>query len=93
MQEEIESMKINQTWDLVFLPEKAIPVGSKWVYKIMRNADGFQQGDEKIVRLLKKSIYGLKQAVRSWNNTLHEIILEAKFVQRLNDTCLYYGNI
>ena len=43
--------------------------------------------------LLKKIIYGLKQAARSWNNTLHEIILEAKFVQSLNDPCLYFGDI
>ena len=86
-------MKIKHRWDLVVLPEKAIPIGSKLVYKIKRNAEGFQQGDENIVCLLKKSIYGLKQAARSWNNTLHEIILEAKFVQSLNDPCLYYGNI
>ena len=59
----------------------------------MKQPQGFRQGDENIVCVLKKSIYGLKQTARSWNNTLHEIILETKFVQSLNDPCLYYGNI
>ena len=29
-------MEINQTWELVVLPEKAVPIGGKWVYKIKR---------------------------------------------------------
>lgn len=40
MQDEIESMRFNQTWELVPLPQNVSPIGSKWVYKIKRNADG-----------------------------------------------------
>ena len=40
MQEDMKSMKIYQTWDLVVLPGKAVPIGSKCVYKIKRNTVG-----------------------------------------------------
>jgi hypothetical protein len=33
MKEEMESMAKNQVWDLVDLPEKAVAIGCKWVYK------------------------------------------------------------
>ena len=33
MQEEMESMAINKVWDLVELPQGALTIGCKWVYK------------------------------------------------------------
>ena len=41
MQAEIESLHDNDVWDLVPLPEGRKAVGSKWVYKVKRNADGY----------------------------------------------------
>ena len=41
MQAEIESLHDNDVWDLVRLPEGRKAVGSKWVYKVKRNADGY----------------------------------------------------
>lgn len=40
MLEEIQALENNKTWVLVPLPEGKHPIGSRWVYKIKRNADG-----------------------------------------------------
>lgn len=39
-EDEIDSIKRNQTWSLVDLPYGAKPIGLKWVFKIKRNSDG-----------------------------------------------------
>ena len=39
MEEEIESMKTNQVWDLVDLPSGQRSIGNKWILKIKRKAD------------------------------------------------------
>ena len=40
MNDEIESMRTNQVWDLVDLPSRHKAIGNKWVLKIKRKADG-----------------------------------------------------
>ena len=40
MNEEIEAIKRNNTWDLTDLPKGAQPIGVKWVYMKKTNADG-----------------------------------------------------
>lgn len=40
MDEEIDSIKRNETWDLVDLPEGKKSIGVKWVYKTKLNAEG-----------------------------------------------------
>jgi len=39
-EEEINSLYENGTWELVLLPEGRKAVGSKWMFKIKRHADG-----------------------------------------------------
>nr|GEW74389.1 integrase, catalytic core [Tanacetum cinerariifolium] len=39
MQEEIEALYKNKTWELVPLPEGRKPIRNKWVYRIKRNGD------------------------------------------------------
>ena len=40
IEEEIESMKVNQVWDLLeFLPNRKT-IGNKWVLQIKRKVDG-----------------------------------------------------
>ncbi|GKA82366.1 retrovirus-related pol polyprotein from transposon TNT 1-94 [Tanacetum coccineum] len=39
MQEEIESLHKNKTWELVPLPRGRKPIENKWVYKIKKNGD------------------------------------------------------
>ena len=38
---------------------------------------------------IKKSLYGLKQSGRNWNNTLHTYLASEKFSQSLADQCVY----
>lgn len=164
MNDEINSLYENQTWDLVDLPEGEKGIGCKWTFKIKRDAcgkitrykarlvaQGFSQkfgtdydevfapvakqttfkillavasakgmevkhldvktaflygeleevvymkqpqgfvveGKEKKVCLLRRSIYGLKQAGRVWNKLLCQVLIDAKYVQSTNDPCLF----
>ena len=38
MQEEVEALHKNKTWDLVPLPSGRKAIGNRWVYKIKRNS-------------------------------------------------------
>lgn len=58
----------------------------------MKQPQGFISDNPDLVCLLKKSLYGLKQAARQWNNALHEALINLNFVQSLNDPCLYCRN-
>lgn len=40
MQDEIDALNKQGTWELVSLPPRKNLVGSKWVYKVKRNSDG-----------------------------------------------------
>lgn len=53
----------------------------------MQQPHGFQKGNE--VLKLKKSIYGLKQAARCWNQKLHQVLEENDFKRNEVDGCLY----
>ena len=39
-EEELEAHRLNGTWQLVDLPAGKRAIGSKWVFKVKRNADG-----------------------------------------------------
>ena len=162
MEEEIDSLKLNKTWELVDLPDRRRPVTNKWVYKIKRHPNGdidrfkarlvargytqkkgidyeetfspvvkydsvrallavatqqamkiwqfdvktaFLHGeleeeiymvqpegfteDARVCRLLK-SIYGLKQASRTWNQKFHQYLVARDYCQSDADPCVYY---
>ena len=40
MQDELKSMKDNDVWDLVPLPEGKKPIGCKWIFKTKRDSEG-----------------------------------------------------
>ena len=40
MEEEMESLRKNDTWDLVTLPDGRRTIGSKWVFKKQKNTVG-----------------------------------------------------
>ena len=61
----------------------------------MQQPKGFEkvrQNGEKLVCKLKKSLYGLKQSGRNWNNMLHSYLCEEKFSQSAADPCVYVRN-
>lgn len=53
----------------------------------MREPQGFKNGN-KVYRLLK-SLYGLKQAARVWNEILHKELIKNDCTQNETDKCLY----
>ena len=60
MQEEIEALHKNNTWDLVPLPQGRNAIGKKWVYKIKRN--GNVQMERYRARLVVKG-YAQKEGI------------------------------
>ena len=40
MDSELESLKLNHTWDLVSLPHGKLAIGCRWVYKVKLKASG-----------------------------------------------------
>ena len=44
---------------------------------------------EKLVCKLNKSLYGLKQSGRNWNNVLDKFLIDQNFIQSRADPCLY----
>lgn len=50
---------------------------------------GFTSHNRNKVCKLQKSIYGLNQAPRSWDNRFDETIKELSFLQNLNESCMY----
>lgn len=54
----------------------------------MKQPPGFMV-DNGMVCLLKRSLYGLKQAAKSWNDAIHEVLVSAEFIQSKADACLY----
>lgn len=164
MEAEMQSLAQHHTWDLVDLPPGKKLIGSRWLFKVKRNADGsvnkfkarlvaqgftqkygvdfnetfapvakqstvrtvlaiaagkdleaeqvdvdtaflFAPIDDELyikqpdgfedaehpnkVCLLRKSLYGTKQAARQWNKTLDDFFRGKNFVRADADPCLY----
>ena len=45
---------------------------------------------ERLVLRLKKSLYGLKQSGRNWNNLLDTYLQKEGFIRSVNDPCFYF---
>lgn len=50
----------------------------------------FIKGKEDHVCLIKRSLYGLKQSAKCWNDAINEILLTLGFVRNNKDDCLYF---
>ena len=56
----------------------------------MAQPEGFiPDGQQGLVCLLKKSLYGLKQAGRSWNIKIHQVLVKLGFTRMEADHCVY----
>lgn len=57
----------------------------------MEQPEGFVDSDHPDkVCLLKKAIYGLKQASRVWNKQFHRVLLELDFKHTRSDAGVYH---
>ena len=56
----------------------------------MELPDGIQENHEKVCKL-KRSIYGLKQAGKCWNEFLTEIMIKCGMKYSKEDPCLFYA--
>ncbi|GFS75255.1 retrovirus-related Pol polyprotein from transposon TNT 1-94 [Nephila pilipes] len=56
----------------------------------MKQPEGYVKlGEEQKVCKLKKSIYGLKQAAKAWNQKIAEVLQINNFKQSIEDNCLF----
>ena len=58
----------------------------------MEQPEGFEQGKGNLVCKLKKSLYGLKQSGRCWNDHLNESLKSMGFIRNETDPCVYQLN-
>lgn len=54
----------------------------------MEQPEGFAFDKNKVCKL-SKSLYGLKQAAKSWYDTLNQVLKKYNFIQSKTDPCLY----
>ena len=54
----------------------------------MKQSSGFIEGDEEILYILNRSIYGLKQAANVWKKALN-VLIDGDFIQSKAGPCLY----
>ncbi|GJT10315.1 retrotransposon protein, putative, ty1-copia subclass [Tanacetum coccineum] len=90
MNAEIQSMMDNMIWVLVDLPPGCKTVGNFGGVTYMVQPEGFvdPKHPRKVCKL-QRSIYGLKQASRSWNKRFDEEIKRFGFDQNLDEPCVY----
>ena len=55
----------------------------------MDQPGGYQVKTRDIKWLLTKTLYGLKQSPREWNEVFHKFMIDYGFIQSKNDPCLY----
>ena len=58
----------------------------------MEQPEGFEvkaENEQNLVCRLKKSLYGLKQSGRNWNQMLHKFLKQNGFVESTVESCLY----
>ncbi|KAE8885480.1 hypothetical protein PF003_g30282 [Phytophthora fragariae] len=55
----------------------------------MEQPEGYEDGTGRVCRL-RKGLYGLKQASKIWNDTLHKVLVELGFVQCTYDAGVYW---
>ncbi|GJQ94182.1 ribonuclease H-like domain-containing protein [Tanacetum coccineum] len=82
MNNEMDALLKNDTWDIVDLPMDKKAIGSKWIFKIKYKSSGE-------IDRLKKSLYGLKQEPRQRNAKLTSTLIENGLSQSKSDYSLY----
>ncbi|GJX19059.1 retrovirus-related pol polyprotein from transposon TNT 1-94 [Tanacetum coccineum] len=85
MQEEIEALHKNKTWELMPLPGDRKPIGNKWVYKIKR--DGDDQVERYRARLVVKG-YDQKEGIDF--NEIFSLVVRMTTIRVVLAMCVAY---
>ncbi|GKA86174.1 ribonuclease H-like domain-containing protein, partial [Tanacetum coccineum] len=88
MNQEMDALLRNETWEIVELPKGRKAIGNLEETVYMKPPGGYFPSDNKVCRL-KKSLYGLKQTPRQWNAKLTSTLIENGFSQSKSDYSLY----
>ena len=87
---------VNENLQIFQLDVKSAYLNAEIDHEIyLQQPKGFIKYDEKgnpLVLKLNKSLYGLKQSGRMWNNLLHNFLTDIDFVQSEADHCVYVCN-
>ena len=80
-----------EDWDIEAMDVKTAFLNGDLEEEIyMEQPEGWAvKGKEKYVCLLKKAIYGLKQASRQWNAKIHKSLLDLGFSRTYSDAGVY----
>ncbi|UYV65651.1 hypothetical protein LAZ67_3004955 [Cordylochernes scorpioides] len=103
MNEEMNSLTENDVYECTTLPPGQKPIDCKWVLKTKLNSKGeitiykarhwwqkgFNNGTD-LVWKLKKSLYGLKQSPRFWNQKIVNFMKERCLKENTADPCLFF---
>ncbi|RVW71750.1 Retrovirus-related Pol polyprotein from transposon TNT 1-94 [Vitis vinifera] len=101
MHEEMKSLHKNNTYELMELPKGKKALKNKWVLKRKPEPNisqpsmnlEIEQLDVKTAFLhvcrLKKSLYGLKQALRQWYKKLDSFMVEHGYDRTASDHCVF----
>nr|GEY69480.1 putative ribonuclease H-like domain-containing protein [Tanacetum cinerariifolium] len=105
MEEEMEALTKNNTWEKCVLPPGKKTLGCRWVFTIkykpnelkeevyMEAPHGFtNKFGEREVCLLKKSLYGLKQSPRAWFGRFTLAMKNNGFKQSNSDHTLFLNH-
>ncbi|KAJ0919075.1 putative RNA-directed DNA polymerase [Helianthus annuus] len=88
------SLAVKNNWQIYQLDvNNAFLYGSISEDVYIKLPPGYFPEDESRVCKLVKSLYGLKQALRKWNEKLNEVLLKMGFVQSLCDHSMYIMSV
>ncbi|GJU41331.1 retrovirus-related pol polyprotein from transposon TNT 1-94 [Tanacetum coccineum] len=87
MQEEIHEFERLQVWELVPCLDKVMLIKLKWIYKVKTDEFGGEYSSH--VYKLKKALYSLKQAPRTWYDMLSSFLISQHFCKGAADPTLF----
>ncbi|RKF55095.1 Retrovirus-related Pol polyprotein from transposon TNT 1-94, partial [Golovinomyces cichoracearum] len=85
IEDSLESLTANKTWEVVDKPEDANLVSTKWVFKTKRLPD---VSEGKVLKL-NRSLEGLKQSGRVWNRCISKSFKDFGLLPTLADTSVF----